>query len=350
MKAGVLTAPRRIEIQDVEGPRIGGMEVLVKLKYCGICTLEQRMYSGQIKFHYPVIPGHEASGVVEEIGEEVRILRDDLKPGATVALDLVSRCGECYYCRTGASNLCLNRYKDGGRILGGFGEYRAVSSKQVFPVPEELPLAEAAFAEPVACCIRSLKKIELSLAEDLLIVGAGPMGMMHLMVGQCMGARIFISDPDKERLRAASEAGAFLTIDPTREDLPALIQAHTDGRGVDACVVTSPAAAALQSAFAGTAAGGRINIYTSYNEKTPLPTDANTMHKAEILLTGSEGRTEEDFLQAVRLLVFGKVKVGSLISRRVPFSGLEAGIKAAMTATTYRVLLDHEAEVLEPGK
>ena len=344
MKAGVLTAPERIEIQAVDKPKIGGRDVLVRLKYCGICTLEQRMYSGQMKFRYPVIPGHEASGVVEEIGEEVKILRDDLKPGTTVALDLVSRCGECYYCRTGASNLCLNRFKDGKRVLGGFGEYRAVSSKQVFSVSEELPLEEAAFAEPVACCIRSLKKIELSLSEDLLIVGAGPMGMMHLKVGQCMGARIFVSDPDKERLRAASEAGAYLTIDPTREDLPALLCAHTEGRGVDACVVTSPAEAALQSAFAGTAAGGRINIYTSYNEKVPLPTDANTIHKAEILVTGSEGRTEEDFLQAVRLLVFGKVKVSALISRRVPFSGLEAGIKAAMTAKTYRVLLDHEAE------
>lgn len=344
MKAGVLTAPERIEIQDVDKPKIGGRDVLVRLKYCGICTLEQRMYSGQMKFRYPVIPGHEASGVVEEIGEKVKILRDDLKPGTTVALDLVSRCGECYYCRTGASNLCLNRFKDGKRVLGGFGEYRAVSSKQVFSVSEELPLEEAAFAEPVACCIRSLKKIELSLSEDLLIVGAGPMGMMHLKVGQCMGARIFVSDPDKERLRAASEAGAYLTIDPTREDLPALLRAHTEGRGVDACVVTSPAEAALQSAFAGTAAGGRINIYTSYNEKVPLPTDANTIHKAEILVTGSEGRTEEDFLQAVRLLVFGKVKVSALISRRVPFSGLDAGIKAAMTAKTYRVLLDHEAE------
>lgn len=344
MKAGVLTAPQRIEIQDVDRPQIGSTEVLVRLKYCGICTLEQRMYSGQMKFRYPVIPGHEASGVVEEIGEEVKILRDDLKPGTTVALDLVNRCGECYYCRTGASNLCLNRFKNGKRILGGFGECRAVSSKQVFIVPEEFPLAEAAFAEPVACCIRSLKKIELSLAEDLLIVGAGPMGMMHQMVGQCMGARIFVSDPDKERLRAASEAGAYLTIDPTREDLPALLRAHTEGRGVDACVVTSPAAAALQSAFAGTAAGGRINIYTSYNEKIPLPIDADTIHKAEILVTGSEGRTEEDFLQAVRLLVFGKIKVRSLISQRVPFSGLEAGIKAAMTVKTYRVLLDHEAE------
>jgi L-iditol 2-dehydrogenase len=343
MRAGVLTAPKRIEIQEIDKPDIGSRDVLVRLNFCGICTLEQRMYTGQMKFRYPVIPGHEASGVIEEIGEEVPLLREGLEPGIRVALDLVSRCGECYYCRTGASNLCMNRFKDGNRILGGFGQYRAVSSKQVFEISEELSLEAAAFAEPVACCIRSLKKIELTLAEDLLIVGAGPMGLMHLLVGLCLGARIFVSDPDKERLKRASALGAFLTIDPVKDDLQAILRSHTGGRGVDACVVTSPEASALESAFAGTAPNGRINIYTSYNEKLSLPTDANTIHRSEILVTGSEGRTEEDFLQAVRLLNFGKIDVSSLISRKVPLSGLEEGIKAAMTATTYRVMLDHEA-------
>jgi L-iditol 2-dehydrogenase len=122
-----------------------------------------------------------------------------------------------------------------------------------------------------------------------------------------------------------------------------VVRRQTEGRGVDACVVTSPAAEALKSAFEATAHNGRINIYTSYDEELPLPTDANSIHKVEILVTGSEGRTEEDFLQAVRILGFGKIDVRSLISRKVPFSGLEEGIQAAMTPSTYRVLLDHEA-------
>jgi L-iditol 2-dehydrogenase len=342
MKAGVLTAPERLEIQEVEKPGIGSGDVLVRLKYCGICTLEQRMFQGRMAVGYPVIPGHEASGTVEEIGEEVASLREDLRPGTPVALDLVRRCGQCYYCRTGASNLCINRFRD-GNILGGFAEYRAVSSSQVFPVSRELSLEAAAFAEPLACCVRSLQKTGLSLAEDLLILGAGPMGMMHLLVGLCMGARIFVSDPDRGRLEAASQSGAFLTIDPTREDLPRVLREHTEGRGADACVVTSPASSAIRSAFEGTADNGRINIYTSYDEQLRLPTDANSIHRSQVLVTGSEGRTEEDFLRAVRLLVFGKIDVSSLVSRKVPFSGLEQGIKAAMSASTYRVLLDHES-------
>ncbi len=343
MKAAVLTAPRCIEVREIDKPEIGAEEVLVKLKYCGICTLEQRLYSGEMKIFYPIIPGHEACGVVEAIGEEVRRLRSDIEVGIPVALDLVSRCGECYYCRMGSSNLCLNRFRDGQKVLGGFAEYRAVSSKQVFPVPPNMSLQMAAFAEPVACCIRSLKKIDLTLAEDLLIIGAGPMGLIHLQVGLCLGARVFVSDPDAGRLAMAEELGAALCVDPNRDDFKKVIHEHTEGRGVDACVVTAQAPAALESAFAATGKNGRINIYTSYSKELSLPSDANTIHRSGVTITGSEGRTEEDFLQAVRLLGFGKVKVSSLISETTSFAAIEEGIRAAMSSTTYRVLLDHEA-------
>ncbi len=122
----------------------------------------------------------------------------------------------------------------------------------------------------------------------------------------------------------------------------ASIKKHTEGRGVDACVVTSVAHAALGGAFESVRKNGRVNIYTSYTDKPPLPVDANTLHRNEITITGSEGRTEEDFLQSVRLLSFGKVDVKPLISMTVGFPRLESGIRAAMTSDTYRVLLEHE--------
>jgi len=341
MKAAVLTAPRRLEVQEVPTPVPARGEVLVKLKYCGICTLEQRLYTGTVKMHYPVIPGHEASGVVVEAAEGQF---SELAPGSPVALDLVIRCGECYYCRTGHSNLCVNRFQNHRRLLGGFGEYIAVAAKQLFPVPAELHLAQAAFAEPVACCIRSLKKIGLGLAEDLLVIGAGPMGLMHLLVAQCLGARVFVSDPDPARRAKALELGAVLAVDPSAEDLPAIIKSLTEGRGADACVVTSPAHEALGSAAGSVARNGRINIYTSYPDKPVLPLDANTVHKDQITITGSEGRTEHDFLLAVRLLAFGKVRVEPLISAATGFARIAEGFEAALSPRTYRVLLEHEAE------
>ena len=160
MKAAFFTAPGKIEIQKIKTPTIKENEILVKLKYCGICTLEQRLYTGEIKISYPIIPGHEASGIIVKKGKDVV---SDIKPGNRVALDLVTRCGECYYCRTGRSNMCSNRFNKGYRGLGGFSEYIAVDPRQVFTIPENVPLQEAAFCEPVACCLRSLKKVNLSL-------------------------------------------------------------------------------------------------------------------------------------------------------------------------------------------
>jgi L-iditol 2-dehydrogenase len=340
MKAAVLTAPGKIEIQEMETPSIRDSEVLVKLKYCGICTLEQRLYTGEMKIHYPIIPGHEASGIIVKKGKEVV---SDIAPGFPVALDLVVRCGECHFCRTGRSNMCVNRFNKGHKGLGGFGEYIAVDPRQVFPVPDYVPLQEAAFCEPVACCIRSLKKINLTITEDLLVIGAGPMGQMHLHTALCMGARVFGFDPVHDRLKMAESRGAFLTIDPTEDDLPEVIRDHTEGRGVDTCVVTSPAHDALKAAFESTTKTGRINIYTSYDDRPPLPIDANTLHKNEQLVTGSEGRTQQDIQQAVRLISFRKIDVKPMISSLTTFDTLEDGIKAAMSKETYRILLDHEA-------
>jgi 2-desacetyl-2-hydroxyethyl bacteriochlorophyllide A dehydrogenase len=340
MKAAVLTAPKTIGVQDIDTPAPGPRQVLVKLKSCGICTLEQRLYTGDVKIYYPIVPGHEASGEVVEVGAEVL---SDIAPGARVALDMVVRCGECYYCRIGQSNMCLNRFKKGRTVLGGFGEYVAVAATQAFPVPDHLSFQEAAFAEPLSCCIRSLKKIGVHLAEDLLIIGAGPMGQMHLQAALCMGARVFVSDPDQARLDMATSMGAFAAIDPSRDDLPEIVKAHTEGRGVDACVITSTAHQALASAFQAVCKTGRVNIYTSYTDSPAIPIDANTLHRNEQTITGSEGRTEIDFLQAVRLLSFGKVDVKPLVSRTVGLPAIEEGIKAAMSRDTYRVLLQHES-------
>lgn len=337
MKAAVLIEPRKITIQEVDDPQAHDSKIVVKIRNCGICTLEQRLYRGDMKIFYPIIPGHEASGEIVEVGPKVI---GNFVPGMRVALDLVTRCGQCYFCRTGNSNLCANRLKPGQQVLGGFGEYIAVDGSQVHPILDNTSFREAAFSEPVACCIRSLKKLQVTIGENVLIVGAGPMGMLHLQVARAMGARVFVSDPHTGRLEVAKSLGAFAVIDPSKEDVQAVIKAETDGIGVDACVVTSPAQAALSSGISSLSKGGRLNIYTSYLEEMPVPMDANTVHRNESLITGSEGRTEHDFHQAVRLIGYGMVDVEPLISKVVRYENISEGIEAAMKEDTLRVLLE----------
>ena len=337
MKSAVLVDAQKMEIRESEIPVCGPSEVLVRLKYCGICTLEQRLFKGDMKIFYPIVPGHEASGIIEKVGADVK---SSLKAGDRVALDMVYRCHQCYYCRTGQSNLCENRFSKGIKPLGGFSEYVVVNPERVFPVGDSLPLDQAAFSEPVACCLRSLKKLNLTISEDVLIVGAGPMGLMHLQVARAMGARVFVSDIDDSRLALAASTGADFTINPSSTDAVEEVKSATNGRGVDACVVTSPALPALDAAFKSIRKNGRINIYTAYMQDKPvMPIDMNVLHRNEVLVTGTEGRTEFDFQQSVRLLSFGRIDVKPLISRVVGFDDIEDGINAAMSSETQRVLL-----------
>jgi 2-desacetyl-2-hydroxyethyl bacteriochlorophyllide A dehydrogenase len=340
MKAAVLTAPETIQLREMPTPEIKPHELLVKLKNCGICTLEQRLFSGEQKIYYPIIPGHEVAGEIAQVGREVQ---DRLTPGTRVALDLVTRCGECNACRSGHSNLCENRFLPGQPLLGGFGEYRAVRPSQVYGIPDSLSYAEACFAEPVACCIHSLKRLRLDLAEDLLVLGAGVMGLLHLLTALCLGARVFVADPDPRRRETAAALGAAAVIDPEREGMGEAVAVLTEGRGADACVVTCPDNGVLKTALQSVGKTGRISLFTSYEGHRRLQLDADRVHRSELLITGSEARTELDFLQAVRLLAYQKINVRPLITGTFPLIKAEAALRAAMSRETYRVLLDHEA-------
>ncbi|MEN6298270.1 MAG: alcohol dehydrogenase catalytic domain-containing protein [Rectinema sp.] len=338
MKAAVLIAPGKFNIEERPIPEPKENEVLIKVEACGICTLEQRLFSGAMRLPLPLVPGHEASGRIEAIGSKVV---EELVPGQRVALDLVERCGECYYCRIGKSNLCLNRYKDAARMLGGFSEYIVVRPNQIFSVSDSVSYEEASFAEPLACCIHSLKRLKVAMTEDLLIVGAGTMGLLHLLAGRSMGLRITVSEPNSARREMAAALGADFVIDPKATDISGFGRDITDGIGFSSCVVTSPSPSALEPAILAMAKAARINIYTAYEDVMHIPLDLNTIHRNELLITGTEGRGQEDFFQAVRLLSFGKIDVNPLISARTSFSGLGEGFRIALSGDAYRVLLMH---------
>jgi 2-desacetyl-2-hydroxyethyl bacteriochlorophyllide A dehydrogenase len=340
VRAAVLVEPGRFEIRELPDPIAGPNEILVKLKACGICTIEQRLYSGAMKMPLPLVPGHEASGQIMEVGSAVV---GDFKPGAKVALDLVTRCGECYYCKIGKSNLCSNRFNEGQRVLGGFAEYIAVKPSQVYAVSEALSFDEAAFTEPLSCCIHSLKRLKVAMTEDILIVGAGVMGMLHLLVARCMGLRTTVSDPDSSRLEIARKLGADFAIDPAKVDVGAFAREITSGPGYSACVIASPAPSAFASAVPALAKCARINIFTAYEGDMAVPIDANAIHRREFLVTGTEGRLEEDFFQSTRLLSFGKVDVKPLISAHTSFADIDSGFAEALSKRAFRVLLEHEA-------
>ena len=341
MKSIYLTEPKKLEIREEPIPVPQEHEILVKIAYCGICTLEQRLYDGERKIYYPIVPGHEASGVVVTVGKQVRTT---VAEGDHVVLDLVNRCHACPACLSGNSNLCENRFKKGQRVLGAFSQYMVVKSDQLQVIPKNLPLDQAALNEPLACCIRSLRKVKASLGDTILISGAGTMGLLHVKAALAMGVRVIVSDVDESRLADAKRMGADATINPgDGKTFTEQVLSITMGRGVDSCIITTPAVCAVESAIKVLAPNGTLNIYTSYGDKPALPVDMNTIHRNEFIITGSEGRSENDFYTATRALINRKVVVDDLVSRIYPMEEVTEAVEAAASGTQYRVLLDMEA-------
>jgi L-iditol 2-dehydrogenase len=266
-----------------------------------------------------------------------------VKVGDHVVLDLVNRCHSCPACLSGNSNLCENRFKKGQRVLGAFSEYMVVKPEQVQVIPDILPLDQAAFAEPLSCCIRSLRKAKAGLGDTILVSGAGTMGLLHVKAALAMGVRVIASDITKSRLDDALAMGADYALDASDSQVfVETVQRLTHGRGVDSCIIPTPSVCAVETAAKVLASGGTLNIYTSYGDKPVLPIDMNTIHRNEFVITGSEGRSEFDFNTSVRALANRKVVVDDLISRIYPLDQAAEAVEAALSGKTYRVLLNME--------
>ncbi|MEA4884851.1 MAG: alcohol dehydrogenase catalytic domain-containing protein [Clostridia bacterium] len=341
MKAAVLLAPGKIEIQEREMPSVGPNEVLVKVRACGICSFERRLYSGEKSIGYPVVPGHEASGVVVEVGEAVR---RTLAPGTRVALDLLNRCGECEFCRTGRGNLCKYMYRGHLNLLGGFGQYVSVPSEQVFEISESISFEEAALAEPTACTIHSLNKAGARFTETMLVYGVGPMGMLHVIVGAAMGLEVGVVDPDPARRQIALSLGARFAAasGPDAE----LKQTVTDGFGAspDIVIVTAPVIAAVHSALAVAGNTSRIVLFGMFPKGAMWDADPNKIHYSEVQVMGSESRTPLDFLTAVRAISSGIVNVRSMVSKVVPLDDVAKALSENASVDTMRVVLSMDAQ------
>ncbi|MBF0551082.1 MAG: alcohol dehydrogenase catalytic domain-containing protein [Deltaproteobacteria bacterium] len=337
MMAAAVVAPGKVEIIEREIPVPGEGQVLVKIAACGICTLEKRIYTGALKIGYPLVGGHEVSGVIADLGPG--IMRK-LNRGDHVTLDLLNRCGECYYCREGHSNHCVNLFKKKTGILGGMAEYVIVSSREVFVLENQVPFPEATLTEPVATCIHSLTQSRFSVEHTALIIGAGTMGFIHLRLLKNMGIRVIVSDVDETRVKNAVKAGADLVLRADKIDVPARVKDYTDGMGCQTVIVTSPGDQPARHALDCVAIKGTVVFYSAYYPPQMLPLDLNWLHYKEVCLTGSESKTPLDFIKAVKFQNMRNLGLAPLISGRMPLAEAARAFELAMEPSSYRIILE----------
>ena len=329
MRVAVITDVRNVELREVPKPAPGPGEALVQIKACGLCTWEQRTYSGVDKeTPRPFAGGHELSGVVVTIGEGTKT---DLQVGDRVAVGPRV---------TGRHDLDRWRMNYAG-LWGtmGLAEYKATSVSSLYKLAPDLPFEEGCFTEPVACVIRSANKLNAKLGQDVVVIGAGPMGMLNMLIAKRRGTRLIVSEVDQRRNDYALELGADLTVNPKTEDAPARVKEITGGKGADVVIVAIGNHTANLDALNMVAEYGTVMLFASAHPVTDLTVDPNFIHRKQVTLTGSRNGSPESFETATTLLSKRLLNVRPLIQQQVPMDQIKDAFELAIRPDTYRVIV-----------
>lgn len=343
MKAVVITGQREVEVRELNKPAVEEGKVLVNLKACALCTWEQRIFTGEARMEFPFIPGHEAAGVIEAVGPDTDT---DFKAGDKVVVKFLNQCNQCYYCRRGHDNQCVRIYSrnkiDGINASGGLSQYVLVEPSKIFKLNRDIPFSHAAFTEPLACVIRSVERGGIELGDDVVVVGAGIMGLLHVMLAKRSGARVIVSEPDAARRITALELGADEVVDPLEEDAVEKVKELTEGRGGDVVFHTTAISEIAVQAIKMTGKLGRVIFYGSFHPNKPIEIDPNQIHYDEIVITGTVSPTSSTYRKSAKLLSSGIIDPTPLISGEYGLNEVRTAFEKAIRKDTYRIIVNLE--------
>lgn len=346
MLAAVYHGPKDLRVEEVAVPTIGAGEILVKVLSASICGTDLRIFHGNHRMYAPGtirIPGHELVGTIAEVGAGV----EGYSVGQRVFCAPNTGCGHCLQCVSGNNNLCVNYDAIGVTSDGGFAEYvripaNSVQQGNVMPVSESVDPAVAALMEPFACVLRGQNALNIKPGEVVLIIGAGPIGIMHTKLAKARGAgRVIVSEPAAYRAEQAKRMGADRVVDPTSEDLMLVLSEESQGRGADAIIVAAPVHAAQESALNLAAIGGRINFFGGLPKDRPkINFDSNIVHYKELVITGTTACSTADCRQAVQIVNSGLVDLSDIVSQRYPLADALTAFAAAEDRKSLKIVLE----------
>lgn len=325
MKAARIYGPRDLRVEQAADPSPGPGEALIRIRACGVCPSDVRGYTGLRPHHgkLPWTPGHEWAGVVEDVEGPAD---GSVGRGDRVVVDWRRVCGRCYQCRRGVFNYC-EALATG--TPGGFADYGLAPLSQLRVVPGNVSFEEAAFCEPLACVVNAHSQSQVSLGSDITVIGAGPIGLLHLQVALRRGGRVIVSDPLPARRQKALELGAHQVVDASEDDPVTAVRDLTDGRGADMVVVAVGGAEPARQGLAMAAIGGEVNLFAGTYPPAEVLFDPNLVHYRQLRVTGSHDYTPHHFTAALRLIAFGIVRVAPLISHRFSLDKIERAFETS---------------------
>jgi L-iditol 2-dehydrogenase len=319
MKALLLSEYSKLDVTtEMPRPVPGPGELLISIAACGICGSDVHGYDGSSGRRIPpLVMGHEAAGIVAEVGDGVR----QFAVGDRVTFDSTVYCGECEYCLSGDANLCDNRQVVGVscgdyRRHGAFAEYVVVPERIVYRLPDELAFAEAAMLEAVSVGLHAVREAGLRGGETALVIGSGMIGLLTLQAARAGGcSRVFVADIDPSRLALASEMGASEVLHASGAALTAEIQRLTGGKGVDVVFEAVGRNETVAGAIDSVRKGGTVVLIGNITPEVKLP--LQKVVSRQIRLQGTAASSGE-YPQAIELMRTGAIRVGPLITAVAP--------------------------------
>ena len=308
MKAIVIPQPNEIEIREVPMPQVKAGEALLKVEYVGICGADVASFTGNQPFtSYPRIPGHEFSASIVEIPENDK----GLKVGDIVTCNPYFNCGKCYSCQRGFVNCCTDNQTMGVQRDGAFCEYIAMPVERIYP-GMGLSAQELALIEPFSISQHAISRAEIKSTDDVLIIGAGPIGLFALLAARQKCKRVVVADILDNRLSLAKEYGADAVVNTKSQSLEDFTKEFTNGNGFDVCIEACGAPETFLGCIDNAAFAA--NIILIGNGKRETTFNHSILLKKELNVHGSRNAMKSDFIDNIRLVADGKADVMKMVS------------------------------------
>ncbi len=318
-----ILSPLDADVREAEQPVVGARDVLIETKNAGVCGTDLHIWHGSYALaEYPVVPGHEFSGVVAAVGDAVQ----NFKVGDRVTADPNLPCYGCVFCQQRRFNQCLNLEVIGVTRDGAFARFVSAPESAVYPIAD-LPFAEAALLEPLACVVWGLKQVQLQAGDKMLIFGAGPMGILMMQATLRAGAAsVVMVDKEAWRLEIAAQLGATATVQADALTPQTFMDLAPYGFDVVADATGVPKV--IEGTFAYVKPGGKVWVFGVTSAEVRVPFSPYEVFRKDLKIIGSFA-LNKTFHEAIALVQGGAVKLAPIISHQLPLAEFKRGLELA---------------------